>query len=556
MRRRRNPRGGRVAVGVLSDFQRAYLLTGVAFEFLRGEGDGLVPFRSVAVAREAWGVHRASLLAEMGETGKPWGAVAFGGIENSELGMVNEGRGGVSHGKQVQPSLVPREAVPVLLADAEARRDRPVFPDAIQRGDWKIEEDFLWDVREHQWHSEYGRPAWEHPRYGDACDLAAGIGNDKAGTASPRSSGGKAGTASPPRTSAGGSPCFSFDPVWIRTWSDVEAVLGGCWFDVEKAEHAVAFFKLLRHSKGKFAGRPFVLLPWQKFDVIMPLFGWQRLTEDGRAVRRFTHAYIEIPKKNGKSTLAAGISLYLLVADGEQGAEIYNVAAAIDQAKIVFKEALRMARACPYFKGRLTYRESLKNIEYRRGNSEYVVISSDAATSEGKNISGLIFDELHAQKDRDLFDALVYGGEAREQPLFASITTAGKYDPLSIGWEQHEYARRVLAGEPGPGEDTSFFGYIRGVSEEVSTTEGTEVHGKEGKAESWLEPYWWYRSNPGLGVTLDFEKFAQGVAVAREVASKQNSFKRYRLNIWVHAAEAAFDLAEWGECLWDGRAVA
>jgi phage terminase large subunit-like protein len=459
-------------------------LTGVEFDFLLEEDEIGPAYRSEAAARAAWKAHRDELTAEMGGVAKPWAWFKF----------------------ETQKRAI--------LKDADARRDRPAFPDAIQRGDWRLDEDLLWDVHQHQWHTEYYRPAKEHPWYKSACKAA------KNGTNAAK---------------------IKWDPVWIRTYTDVEAVRLGCWFDESKANKAVAFFRLLRHSKGKFAKKPFVLLPWQKFDVVMPLFGWQRPAEAGHSsvgLRRYSHGYIEIPKKNGKSTLCAAISLYLLVADGESGAEVYNVAAAIDQAKIVFKEALRMARACPYFAGILKYRESIKQIEYPGDNAEYVVISSEAATAEGKNISGLIFDELHAQRDRDLFDALVYGGDARDQGLFLSITTAGVYNPLAIGWEQHTYARRCLAGESGPGEDTSFFGYIRGVAESK----------EEGSQDWWKDPYWWYRANPGLGVTLDYDKFERAAATAAEVASKQNSFKRYKVNVWVQAAEAAFNIADWNQC--------
>jgi len=456
----------------LTMLQRAYLLTGHGYDFLQGEGeDWRRVFASDKAAKGAWKAHRAELEAECGDTCKPWAWFKY-----------------ASRKKQAE----------ALLQDADARRDRPVFPDAIQRGDWKLADDLRWSVHQHQWHSEYARRAEEHP---DWAEVRAGI--VKSGR---------------------------FDPIWCRTWADVEAVKAGCWFDVSAGEKACAFFRLLRHTKAPYAGQPFILLPWQRFDVVMPLFGWK--TPEN--LRRYRHAHVEIPKKNGKSTLCSGLSLLLLVADGEAGAEVYNVASDYKQANIVFREAMRMAKASPYLRDLLQFKPSVKHIGYEGANSEYEALSSDVGTKEGMNISGLIFDELHAQKNRDLFDALVYGGAARKQPLFLAITTAGVYDPLSIGWEQHEYARRVLEGGAGPGEDISFFGYIRNVSED--------------EADEWQDLYWWYRANPSLGVALDPATFAVEAKAAAEVPTKQNSFKRYRVNVWVQAAEAAFRIADWEAC--------
>lgn len=381
---------------------------------------------------------------------------------------------------------------------ATAAPGREGWPDATQTGDWRLDAEHTWTVTAHQWHSEYARRAEEHPQW---AEIRAGI------------------------IAAG-----RFDPVWCRTWADAEAVRLGCWFDTAAAERAASFFKLLRHTKAPYAGQPFILLPWQKYDVVMPLFGWKRADN----TRRFRLGHIEIPKKNGKSTLCSGLSLLLLMADGEAGAEVYNVASDYKQANIVFREAMRMAKASPYLRDLLVFKPSVKHIDYEAANAEYEALSSDVGTKEGMNISGLIFDELHAQKSRDLFDALIYGGAARVQPLFIAITTAGVYDPLSIGWEQHEYARRNLEGGAGPGEDISFFAYVRNVSAD--------------EGDNWLDKSQWYRANPSLGVALAVDAFEQEARQAKEFVTKQNSFKRYRLNIWVQAAEAAFDVAEWEKC--------
>lgn len=468
---RKNPRRAKRAA-VLTQFQRAYLLTGAAFLFLRdGDVDGAVPFRDDAAARAAWLAHRDSLLDESGDGSKPWAWWRWDPAGKRKKTLARKRIAGVERG------------------------DRPVFPDLLQRGAWTVEDDGVWDVRHHQWHSEYAQAAHEHHDY---AAVIARVEREK-----------------------------RFDSAWIRTWSDVEAVKQGCWFDLDAAEYAAAFFRLLRHTKGTFAGKPFVLMPWQRFDLIMPLFGWKRA--DG--YRRFEHGIIEIPKKNGKSTLCSGISLLLLIADGEAGAEVYNAAADRAQAGIVFKDAFRMAERSPYLHPLLRYKESEKYIEHPASGSEYKALSADVATKEGLNCHGVIFDELHVQKNRTMFDTLVYGDSARTQAMFLSITTAGEYDPLSIGWEQHEVGRRNLEGGAGPGEDIAFFAYIRTVI--------------EGKNNEWQDEYWWYRANPSLGVALPVRKFARTAKEAADTPTKTASFKRYRLNIWVQAAQAAFNIHDW-----------
>ena len=318
---------------------------------------------------------------------------------------------------------------------------------------------------------------------------------------------------------------------WIRNDADEKAVLGGCWFDRESADRVVVFFeRFLRHTKGQWAGQPFTLLDWQKNDVLMPLFGWKRRS----SFRRFRNAYVEIPKKNGKSELCAGLSLYLLVADDEPGAEVYAAAADHDQASIVYGESERMVAGSPPLRKRLTVIRSRKTIVHRKTNSVYRALSADVPTKEGLNIHGLIFDELHAQKSRSLYDTLRYGGAARRQPLLVSITTAG-FDRQSICWEQHEYALQILKGII---EDEAFFAFIRAANEDPN----------EGPVDDWTDPKTWRKANPSMGVTIDEEAFAAECREAQNKPSLQNAFKRYRLNIWTSAETRWLDLARWDAC--------
>src|SRR5690606_21702418 len=167
---------------------------------------------------------------------------------------------------------------------------------------------------------------------------------------------------------------------WIRTSQDKRAVSEGCWFDLAAAERVRTFFRrFLRHSKGKWAGEPFELLEWQWREVVAPLYGWKRA--DG--TRRFRRGYIEVPKKNGKSTLFAGISLYLLAADGEPGAEVYSAAVDRDQASIVFNEAANMVQQSPHLESHLHVVRSTKRIVCHRSRSVYRALSADVPAKEG-----------------------------------------------------------------------------------------------------------------------------------------------------------------------------
>ena len=166
---------------------------------------------------------------------------------------------------------------------------------------------------------------------------------------------------------------------WVRSAADEQAVTEGCYFDETAGRHVVEFFeRFLLHTLGQWAGKPFELLPWQRDEIVMPLFGWRRA--DG--TRRFRKAYIEVPKKNGKSTLCGGLALYLLLADGEPRAQIYGAAADRDQAGIVFHEAANMVMSSAELQRRLQVVRSTKRIIDPTTNSFYHAISADAYSNE------------------------------------------------------------------------------------------------------------------------------------------------------------------------------
>ena len=278
-------------------------------------------------------------------------------------------------------------------------------------------------------------------------------------------------------------------------------------FDEHAADLAVRFFeRLLVHVEGEWAGEPFILQPWERDDIIRPLFGWKRA--DG--TRKYRRAYIEIPRKNGKSTLAAGIALYLLYMDDEPAAQVLGAAADRDQAAIVFDLAKSMVQASSVLSSRAkTYRRS---IVVPATASVYRVLSADVKTKHGLNAHGVVVDELHAWPNRELYDVLTTSTGSRRQPLVVAITTAG-YDRESICWEVHEFARQVLAGII---DDPTFFGYIQAAGEE----------------DDWLDEETWKKANPNLGVTLKIDYLRTESQRARQSPAYRNTFERLHLNRW------------------------
>lgn len=309
---------------------------------------------------------------------------------------------------------------------------------------------------------------------------------------------------------------------WIRTAADRQAVREGCYVDQAAGRRVIGFIeKFCRHSKGKWAGQPFTLQPWQR-QVVLELFSWMR--PDGS--RRFRVAYLEIPKKSGKTTLAAALSLYLLLGDDEPGAVVVNAAVDRSQASLVFDEAGAMVRASAPLRAAAEIVDSRKTIVHARSGSKYHALSADADTKEGLNISGTIIDELHAHPSRELFDTLLHAGAARRQPLSIVITTAGVYDPASIGWEMHERAGLVL---DGTSEDWALFARVWAAD----------------PAADWTDPATWRTANPSLGVTIAEAELADQVRAARFSPALEAAFKRYRLNVWTQQRTGWLALEAW-----------
>lgn len=295
-------------------------------------------------------------------------------------------------------------------------------------------------------------------------------------------------------------------------------------YDKDAADFVVAFIEQLKHTKGEFYKQPFELIDWQE-KIIRDIFG--TLKPDG--YRQFTTAYIEVPKKCGKSELAAAVALYMLCADGEQRAEVYGCAADRDQASLVFDVACDMVRLCPALERRCNIRPSTKSINYEMTNSRYKAVSADVAGKSGINVSALIFDELWVQKDRKFFEMMTVGtSDARKNPLHFIITTAGN-DTNTICYELHQKALDILEGRK---RDPTFYPVIYGAALD----------------EDWTDPKVWKKANPSLGITIGIDKVKAACDSAQQNPAEENAFRQLRLNQWVKQAIRWMPMDKWDAC--------
>ena len=295
-------------------------------------------------------------------------------------------------------------------------------------------------------------------------------------------------------------------------------------YDKEAADFVVAFIEQLKHTKGEFYNQPFELIDWQE-QIIRDIFG--TLKPDG--YRQFTTAYIEVPKKCGKSELAAAVALYMLCADGEQRAEVYGCAADRDQASLVFDVACDMVRLSPALMKRCDLRPSRKTIGFGPTNSSYKALSADVAGKSGVNVSCLVFDELWVQKDRKFFDMMTKGtSDARRNPLHFIITTAGN-DTNSICYELHQKAVDILEGRK---VDPTFYPVIYGADQE----------------DDWTDPKVWRKANPSLDITIGIEKVQAACDSAKQNPGEENAFRQLRLNQWVKQAVRWMPMDKWDAC--------
>lgn len=323
-------------------------------------------------------------------------------------------------------------------------------------------------------------------------------------------------------------------PPWIRATASWSAernrwVEGDYWFDEKAATAAVAFFHdHLRFTEGEWAGRPFRLEGWQENDIIRPLFGWKRA--DG--TRQFRRCIVWIPRKNGKTELAAGVALLALIGDGELGGQVYSIAKDKDQARLVFSKAGAMVNLSPTLSGLLeTFKPSIYCAQL---NAAFKPLSGNATGKHGLSMSGLIGDEIHEWPSGDLYTFVHQSSVARRQPLEFLISTAGQR--LGFGWETFEYCQKVQ----------------QGIVEDDETL--IIIYAADPEAD-WTDEATWRAANPNFGVSVKPDYLRAECKRAQESPRHENDFKRYHLNIWTEQAVRWLAMDRWrklaGPTAWD-----
>ena len=304
-------------------------------------------------------------------------------------------------------------------------------------------------------------------------------------------------------------------------------------FDRDKAERVCRFIELLPHIKGKWSSALLRLEPWQVF-ILTTVFGWV----DAAGNRRYRTVYIEVPRKNGKSALSSGVALYCLC-ENEPGAEVYSAATKKDQARIVFDVARRMVLKSPGLARRFGVQVERHRLFVDDSAKEFKPLSSDEDGLDGLNIHCVIIDELHAHKSRAVWDVLDSATGSRSQPLIWAITTAGS-NQQGVCYEQREYVIKILSGQH---QDDRYFGIIYTVDLPEKGPDGDIIPGDDWKLEAT-----WRKANPNYGVSIfaaDIEALARK---AMQSARSQNNFLTKRLDVWVNAEQAFYNLEAWRDC--------
>ena len=295
------------------------------------------------------------------------------------------------------------------------------------------------------------------------------------------------------------------------------------YFNPAAAQHALDYFKNLRHWKGKWAGQIIVLEPWQVF-FVGSLFGWLRKDSN---LRRFRETYLEVPRKNGKTTLLAGIGLYMMDFDGEPGAEIYSAATSRNQARIVFDDAYQMVFANEKLRKELTLRKGA--IVSPRMKSKFTPLSKESKRLDGLNTHCALNDELHAWDKRELYDVIDTSTGSREQPIIASITTAGD-NREGICYEIRDYVIKLLDQII---QDDRFLGLIYTID--------------KGEEDKWDSLEVMMKANPNFGISLFEADLSALISKAENSEAKKNDFKTKRLNIWISSYSSWMGMDRWTE---------
>jgi len=294
----------------------------------------------------------------------------------------------------------------------------------------------------------------------------------------------------------------------------------GLYFDQEEGQRFVAFFeRFLHHSKGKWAGDPFTLLPWQQF-MISSLFGWKR--SDG--TRRFRTLFCAVGRKNGKSATCSGLGLAMLDFDQEPAAEVYFSATKRDQARICHVEAERMVKASPHLKKRIGIHRN--NLHVKSTGSKAEPLSSEARSLDGLSPHCAIIDEYHAHKDAEIFHVLKSATGARAQPLLAIVTTAG----WNIDGPCFHFQKTCQDVLQGIKDDDSLLPLIYCLDEE----------------DDWKDQSTWIKANPSLGESISMDYLVEQYTQATNYGSTEEAnFRTKHLNEWVSSSDVWIKDEEW-----------
>lgn len=291
-------------------------------------------------------------------------------------------------------------------------------------------------------------------------------------------------------------------------------------FDYDKAERITDFYPdFIRHVKGDLSGMPYELSDWESF-ILINIFGI--VNEQG--LRRYRTAYIEVARKNSKSTFCSGIGLYMTAFDKEGGAEVFSAATTREQARIVFGDAQNMIKKSAPLKK--VFGVHKLNIHHIKSSSKFEPLSSDANTLDGLNVHCSIVDEIHAHKSREVWDVIETATGARSQPLILAITTAG-FNKQGIGYEQREYVTKILNKTT---DNDSYFGIIFTLDDDDDPFDETN----------------WIKANPNLGRSKKIGNMQELAKKAKEMPAARNNFLTKHLNIWVSAETAWLDMQRWG----------
>lgn len=297
-------------------------------------------------------------------------------------------------------------------------------------------------------------------------------------------------------------------------------------FDEDRAERPCAFIELLPHIKGKWAreGRLIELEAWQCF-IVTTVFGW---VHRDTGLRRFREGYVEVPRKNAKSTLSSGLAIYMLSADNEHGAEVYSAATTREQARIVFDDAKAMAERTPDLRTYLGVAIMQHSLTVAHTASKFTPLAAEGSTLDGLNVHFAVIDELHAHKTRAVYDVIDTARGAREQSLLWNITTAGT-DRSGICYERRTHVVKVLDQVI---DDPSLFGII------YTIDDTDDPHDEK----------IWAKANPNWGKSVLREDMEAASRKAESMPSALNNFLTKRLNVWVNGDSAWMDMRAWERC--------